>query len=137
MTNIVTQIADALHNCGMDAKIFGAISARSPKAIAATLTTIARGETLINDGYTFTNRRDVKGTYCCTSPEGELYHLEYSKGELTCDCQASSWLGICKHAVALELKSRKPQVTEPTFTIVKDWGSWEAFWADCDKMKAN
>lgn len=72
-----------------------------PKAV---VTTIARSETLFQDGYTIepTDRRDV---FKVTTPErldkktGELYVIDYTVDLVagTCNCEQFQRHGVCKH----------------------------------------
>jgi uncharacterized Zn finger protein len=70
---------------------------------------IARGISLVKDGYTLVHRNEIPGTYYVHSPEGKVYIVDV-RGKFTfdlCQCGCYEKNGYCKHLVACTLAEKE------------------------------
>jgi hypothetical protein len=103
---------------------FAGITATTPRDIKALGTTITRGLTLLQSGYSIVRYADAR--YMVANEKGDTYTIRYdeAQGVANCACEAYIRLGVCKHIVALftnkkaiDAASAQPK---PAFDV-SDW----------------
>lgn len=122
--------------------IFAAITANDVRGVKSVATTIARGTTLLQDGYAFV--RAGHGRYIVANEGGNTYtlYIDVANHVLNCDCEAHVRHGVCKHAIALFLNQKAIDLDNdireareravPEKTNLGYWEGWNAFFDEID-----